>query len=91
MKPCPFCGWEVPADDDDAMLDVLHMSGKWWAYSDKVGGIVFRNHRSRLPDDNPCWVMNCTENMGGCGAEISGLTRLEAIQKWDRRSHEDKQ
>ena len=87
LKPCPFCGWEPPWDDDDMMLDVLYPSGSWWFETDIGGKKVraYRGRRDRQQGDQQCWSMNCTENMGGCGANIDADSREEVIAKWNRR------
>lgn len=87
LKPCPFCGWQPPTDDADFMLDVLHKSGSWWADRPFYGKTyrTYRSYREREEGDQPCWEMNCNENMGGCGARVVADTELEVVQKWNRR------
>lgn len=90
LKPCPFCGWEPPTYDPDSMLDVLHKSGVWWGYSNISGFQIktYRNHSNRRKDDNPCWTINCTSNMGGCGARVEADSEEEVIAIWNRRYNE---
>lgn len=93
LKPCPFCGWQPPVGGADSMLDVLYPSGTWWREEvswvpSKVTGRKIRtyhNHRSRKEGDRPCFEMNCTFNMGGCGARLVRDSREEAIVAWNTR------
>lgn len=79
LLPCPFCA--RPVDDD--LIDTLYPTGAGWkrisegvhAYGRWVDGF----------QDGEVWSMNCSESCGGCGAEISGDTREEAMAKWNRR------
>ena len=86
LKSCPFCGFEPPTDD---LIDILHPSGIYWRpYFSDDGVEISRSyvgHQESKPGDQQVWTMNCTENMGGCGAEISADTLDEVIKKWNRR------
>lgn len=88
LLPCPFCGWEPPFTDPDQMLDVLYPSGVWWRVETVNGREVcsFVTHRERKAGDQKCWEMNCTENMGGCGASIHGMTVDDTVRKWNTRA-----
>lgn len=79
--PCPFCGMRPPDD----LIDTLYPSGPWWR-QDGDGHRSYHLHRNRAPGDQPCVTMHCTENMGGCGAEITADTEAEVIAKWNRRA-----
>ena len=69
------------------MLDVLYPSGVWWADRNLHGKVyrTYRGHQTKEPGDQQCWEMNCTGNMGGCGASISADSEPEVIAKWNRR------
>ena|SRR3989304_413616 len=82
LKPCPFCGKTVDINNDDT----LYPSGLYWRW-DTDGGRCYVAYKNRRPDDNPVWSMNCPESSGGCGAEIFGDIKEEAIQKWNRRTN----
>lgn len=79
LKPCPFCGNEVDLEDDDT----LHPSGVGW----KPRGDIGRSYHSfrEVPLEQWCYTMHCPTTSGGCGAEISGDSRQEAIDKWNKR------
>ena len=79
MKPCPFCGHEVDLEDGDT----LYPNGVGWEDHPDHG----RHYCSRgqVPKEQWCYSMNCPETAGGCGAEISGDSRQEAIDKWNTR------
>ena len=82
MKPCPFCGKKVDLTDDDT----LYPSGTGWKLFDN-GGMMMRSYHSfrDVPKEQWCWDMHCPEPSGGCGAMVSGDSRVEAIEKWNRR------
>lgn len=96
LLPCPFCGWQPPFEDADSMLDVLHRSGTWWR--EEVSWVpspftgrrvrTYHSHKDRKDGDNPCWEMNCTFNMGGCGVRLVRDSRDEAIAAWNTRVKE---
>lgn len=82
LLPCPFCGYKPPKD----LSDTLYPSGIYRRFEPEIGFTSFIGRRDRLPTDEPCWAMHCTENMGGCGAQINGNTRDEAIAAWNTRA-----
>ena len=79
MKPCPFCGHAVDLDDGDT----LYPTGVGWLENDDG----FRTYHSfrEVPKEQRCWGIHCPTTAGGCGAEISGDSREEAIEKWNNR------
>lgn len=85
ISPCPFCGSELDVNDPD----VLHREPFGWV--DKIiGGFMTRQylHRNDPLGSEPhgqCWSLNCPTIYGGCGVGISGDSREETIQKWERR------
>jgi hypothetical protein len=81
FEPCPFCGKAV--DPDDA--DTLYPNGSGWKFNDELGMQTYHSFRE-VPKEQWCWPMHCPEVAGGCGAEISGNSRDEAISKWNTRT-----
>lgn len=84
LLPCPFCGME-PEDD---LIDTLYRSGILWRDHVRPDGTTMRSYHGRdtaKEGDGWCWGMNCTQNQGGCGAEIGGDSREEAIARWNTR------
>lgn len=80
VKPCPFCGQEV----DSKNPDTLYPSGTGWIQQE-TGMITYHSFRE-VPKEQWCWGMHCVETSGGCGAEVNGNSRQEAMDKWNRRS-----
>ena len=79
LLPCPFCGMKPPQD----LIDTLYPSGRW-REDDGLRHYL-------LPSDEreghgQTWGMHCTQNIGGCGARISGDSKAEAIAAWNRRA-----
>lgn len=86
LKPCPFCGKDVQADVDSR--EVLHQSGIFWV-DDKDSGRIYLGKSEMEAGthfDGLCWEVHCPTIYGGCGAEISGDSRQEAINAWNKRS-----
>lgn len=88
MKPCPFCGRAVDMDDPDT----LYPSGTFW-YNSVVAGCKayagrkeFREYGQPDTAYHPCFSMNCPEASGGCGVRMSGDSKQEAIDNWNRRA-----
>lgn len=81
LLPCPFCGMRPPAD----LIDTLYPSGTWWRDLGD-GERSYHSYKDHKKGDQPCISMHCTENMGGCGAEITADTEPEVIAKWNRRA-----
>lgn len=80
MKPCPFCGRKVDLEDHDT----LYPDGTGWIYDEKLHCNYYVNARV-VPQEQWCYSMHCPACSGGCGAEISGNTKQEAIDAWNRR------
>jgi hypothetical protein len=38
-----------------------------------------------VPKEQWCYSIHCVTTSGGCGVEISGDSRQECIDKWNRR------
>ena len=83
IEPCPFCGKQLELDDED----VLHPNGRAWTEFDH-GGDILRSYTSSkgIPEDQWCYSVHCPVSSGGCGAEISGDSRAEALEKWNTRA-----
>jgi hypothetical protein len=82
LLPCPFCGWAPPSD----LSDVLYPSGTYRRWSERHHVHHYVSHNQSMKGDTPCWEMNCTANMGGCGASISADSKDEAVAAWNRRA-----
>lgn len=81
MKPCPFCGKKVDLEDQDT----LYPSGTGWLFDEDLQMRTY--HRMHeVPDNQRCYVMHCVLQAGGCGAEMHGDSRDEAIAAWNRRA-----
>lgn len=79
--PCPFCGRASDIQDDET----LYPTGGWWRHAED-GLRHYVRHRERKPGDGMVWGMHCPEVYGGCGAEVDGDTKDEALAKWNRRA-----
>jgi hypothetical protein len=79
LNACPFCGhqpWE--------MAEAVYPTGIGWREDDGVRHYIGRkDKRERMGD---VWCVNCPEVEGGCGAEVCGDSRNEAVAKWNRRA-----
>lgn len=86
LKPCPFCNMQPPDD----LSDTLYPTGTYWRELNEEGLEGLRHYFGRgqaKEGDGQCWTMHCTTNMGGCGAQISGDTREQAIAAWNTRAN----
>ena len=81
LKPCPFCGFEFR---DDELVDTFYRSGTRWV--DMPTMRRYFSHRDAPTDAAYCWTIHCAEEMGGCGASISGDTYDETAHKWNSRT-----
>lgn len=88
LTKCPFCGRVNDTADDDT----LYPTGGLWA-TDEDGfrhyfsHAFYRGDEARMPvPEGKVYQIVCSENYGGCGAEIHGDSVEEVIQKWERRS-----
>lgn len=80
MKPCPFCGMKIDPDDPD----LVYPSGTGWKEEPEIG---FRSyHRAcDVPEEQWCYKVVCQTHYGGCGCTMSGDSKEEAIENWNRR------
>ena len=86
VLPCPFCGRKAELDDPDT----LYPAGVYWRMLDDavlgpLGAKHYVSARDRKTGDQPCFTMHCPVPAGGCGAEITGDSREDAIASWNRR------
>lgn len=66
--------------------DTLYPNGSGWIDDDEIG--LRSYHRmTAVPYGQWCWTMHCPTPAGGCGAEITGDSRDEALAKWNRRGN----
>jgi len=80
-KPCPFCGKAVDLDDPDT----LYPTGTCWRFDEELEMRTYHGMNKKQPGDGMCYKMHCPVCAGGCGAEIHGDTREEALALWNRR------
>jgi len=80
LKPCPFCGAQPDLED----CDTMYPNGVAWV--EREDGIVHYVNRNQAPPENWCYSIHCVEHAGGGDAEMSGNSKQEAIEKWNRRS-----
>lgn len=80
MKPCPFCGMKVDLDEPDT----LYPNGNGWIHNEVIEKKVYVSFRE-VPKEQWCYTMHCPETTGGCGVEISGDSKEEAIAAWNKR------
>lgn len=80
--PCPFCG--KPADLEDH--DTLYPSGTGWKFDQELQMRTYHRYTD-VPKEQWCWGMHCPTCAGGCGAEIRGDSREEALAKWNKRAN----
>ncbi len=81
LNDCPFCGMTPPED----LIDTLYPSGTYWReWEGQYRHYVSFNMQQ--PTDNPCYVMHCSEDIGGCGAQMNADSQQEVIDKWNRRT-----
>ena len=80
IPACPFCGKAVDLEDNDT----LYPSGTGWKFDEELQMRTYHNLR-KVPKEQWCWGMHCPEPAGGCGAEIHGDSKQEALAKWSKR------
>jgi hypothetical protein len=79
-RPCPFCGRLVDLEDPDT----LYPSGYVWRPGED-GLKEYHRFAERRENDYWCYDMHCPVSSGGCGAEIGGNSREEALAAWNTR------
>lgn len=80
--PCPFCGMVPDLENPDTLYPI----GIGWKDDEELGLRTYHDS-SEVPPEQWCWTMHCPSPSGGCGAEISGDSEQEALDKWNRRSN----
>ena len=76
---CPFCDNSIDAEDSEC----LHPNGIVWTETD--GFRVYSSRRDTPEYEGQCYSIHCNVLNGGCGAEISGDSVEEVVEKWNRR------
>ena len=79
--PCPFCAKEIDITDGDT----LYPNGTGWK-NHTEDNLRSYHHYREVPREQWRYSLHCAESSGGCGAQISGDTQQDAIDKWNRRS-----
>ena len=80
--PCPFCGMAVDLEDHDT----LYPSGCGWKFDESLQMRTYHGCHE-VPHEQWCYGMHCPTNAGGCGAEMHGDSRAEALAKWNKRAN----
>ena len=80
LKSCPFCG-HLPDIDDP---DTVYPNGIGWIIQED--GYKSYHPHIDTPLNQYCYSVHCVIGAGGCGAEVSGDSRNECIEKWNTRS-----
>ncbi len=81
VMPCPFCGRAVDLEDHDT----LYPSGSAWEFDAELQTRTY--HRAfDVPKEQWCYSMHCPVQAGGCGAEMHGDSKDEALEAWNRRA-----
>ena len=70
-------------DPDDK--DLIYPSGIGWKDSDEGYRHYVSIHKELLPKEQWCYRVVCQEHYGGCGDSITGDSKEESIEKWNRR------
>jgi hypothetical protein len=81
VPACPFCGMPVDFEDDDT----LYPTGTYWRYEPSLEMRTYHGRRQWNDGDGVCFGMHCPKPAGGCGAQITGDSREEALAAWSRR------
>lgn len=92
-KNCPCCGKTINLSNEDTM----HIQGGWFVHKKEPDLISYRTSsfihdmKNMFPkkygiDFGYCYVINCAESYGGCGLSISGNSKKDVLEKWNRRS-----
>lgn len=77
--PCPLCGHAVDLSDNDT----LYPNGTGWRQ--ELNLRTYHGFRE-VPKEQWCWSMHCPTTAGGCGMEVSGDSRDEALAAWNQRA-----
>jgi hypothetical protein len=72
-------------DNGEVGEDTMYPSGTGWKDDEEIGLRTYRR-TLEVPKEQWCWGIHCATNYGGCGAEIHGDTKEEAIAAWNRRT-----
>jgi hypothetical protein len=77
--PCPFCGKKIDPSD----IDTVYPTGSGWKQHE---GYRSYHYYLDVPKEQWCYGIHCVESSGGCGANISGDSKLEVLAKWNTRT-----
>lgn len=80
-KPCPFCG-KVPDMEDG---DTLYPNATAWIYDAELECNVYVSFRE-APKEQWCYSFHCPTVSGGCGCEVHGNTKEDAVARWNTRA-----
>jgi hypothetical protein len=81
LKPCPFCGNTLDIIDEDT----FGRTGTGWKIHPTNGIRGYFNWKE-VPINQQCYAVYCATTYGGCGAQVSGDSKEEAIENWNRRT-----
>jgi hypothetical protein len=85
LLPCPFCGRRPSTD----LIDTLYpVATEWYETGGGYRGYTGRKQAATKAQGRAwgnCWQMCCSPSEGGCGVEVYGDSREEAIAAWNRR------
>lgn len=79
MKPCPFCGMNIDPNDPD----LVYPSGTGW--KNEPEGFRSYHRALDIPKEQWCYNVVCQTHYGGCGCTMSGDSKEEAINNWNKR------
>lgn len=82
LTACPFCG----RVNDTSDPEVLHPTGTCWRELPDEAIRAYERINTTTPRENWCWSLNCDATAGGCGAQLTGDSESEVIEKWQRRA-----
>lgn len=81
LLQCPFCGKKP----DVSNPDTLYPTGIVWVDKKDVGRVYGTRNQLDYTHGGQCWSINCVTSSGGCGVEMHGDSKEEAINKWQTR------
>lgn len=79
LKDCPLCGKQPDLQDGDTLYPI----NIFW--KDTPDGRMYGSRNTLELPQGQSWTMHCPVTAGGCGMEISGDSKQETIDAWNRR------